>query len=58
MLKAEAYATLIQDRELFEAELNYVINTPADIVPELEAENNFEQEKARRLLADADRFFR
>jgi hypothetical protein len=50
VLYAEVYATLTQDSALFEKLLKEVIDTPADIVPELTPENTLEQRKAQRLL--------
>ena len=46
---AEAYLKSGQ-MELAKAELEWVINTPADIDPEVTPENRYEQERAREIL--------
>lgn len=48
---AESYAVLVQDEGLFERELQVVIETPADVVPELEQENLLAKRRAEQLLA-------
>ncbi|MBA2663506.1 MAG: hypothetical protein H0U74_14555 [Bradymonadaceae bacterium] len=58
VLIAENLATLNGDRAQFDLELDYVLNTPVDVVPEIVPENTFEKEKARRLKARGDRLFR
>ncbi len=50
VLIAENLAPITNNTQQFNDELNFVINTPANIVPEIEPENTLEQEKARRLL--------
>lgn len=57
-LFAEFYATKVQDRETFIAQLQYVLNTPYDVLPEVAAENKYEQERAKRLLEKVDEWFR
>lgn len=55
VLKAEFYCTKLQKaedkgKECFKEDLEYVINTPVDIVPELTPENTLEKRKAEALL--------
>jgi len=57
-LYAEYYATKAQDVETFRRQLEYVINTPYDIVPEIAPENKYEQEYAKKLLERIDDFFK
>lgn len=57
-LFAEYYATKAQDKETFIKQLNYIINTPYDIVPEITPENKYEQEYAKKLLERIDEFFK
>ncbi len=57
-LYAEYYATKAQDRETFVKQLEYVINTPYDIIPEIAPENKYEQEHAKKLLERVDEFFK
>lgn len=57
VLYAEVYATLVQDPVLFEKLLKEVIETPADVVPEITPENTLEQRKAKRMLAQKDDLF-
>lgn len=57
-LYAEYYATKAQDRETFVKQLEYVINTPYDIIPEITPENKYEQEYAKKLLGRVDEFFK
>ncbi len=57
-LFAEYYATKAQDRETFVNQLQYVINTPYDIIPEITPENKYEQEHAKKLLERVDEFFK
>jgi len=57
-LMAEYYATKAQDRETFVKQLQYVINTPYDIIPEITPENKYEQEYAKKLLERVDEFFK
>ena len=57
-LYAEYYATKAQDIETFRKQLEYVINTPYDIIPEIAPENKYEQEYAKKLLRRIDEFFK
>lgn len=57
-LYAEYYATKAQDKETFIKQLQYVINTPYDLIPELVPENKYEQEYAKKLLERVDEFFK
>lgn len=57
-LMAEYYATKAQDRETFVKQLQYVINTPYDIIPEIAPENKYEQEYAKKLMERVDEFFK
>lgn len=57
VLFARTYAVLIQDPRLFEEQLRIVLDTPADIVPELTPENTLEQRKAQALLAQREDLF-
>lgn len=50
VLIAENLSPITNNTQQFNDELNFVLNTPANIIPELEPENTLEQEKARRLL--------
>ncbi|MEZ4460116.1 MAG: TRAP transporter TatT component family protein [bacterium] len=57
VLKAEQYAVLIGDRDLYESLLNEVLNADLSLAPEIAPENELEKRKAKRMLADADEFF-
>ncbi|MBM4176061.1 MAG: hypothetical protein FJ213_07800 [Ignavibacteria bacterium] len=57
-LYAEYYATKAQDRETFIKQLQYVISTPYDVIPEITPENKYEQEYAKKLLERVDEFFK
>lgn len=57
-LFAEYYATKAQDRETFVKQLEYVISTPYDLIPEITPENKYEQEYAKKLLERVDEFFK
>lgn len=54
---AESYAVLVQDEGLFDRELQVVIETPADVVPELEQENLLAKRRAEQLLARRSELF-
>jgi hypothetical protein len=54
---ADNYARKILDRELFVSTLKKVLDTPADVVPELTLINSVARKKAEALLAKADEFF-
>lgn len=49
VLTAQYLAKFTNNSTLFNEQIDFVLNTPADILPELEPENTLEQEKARRL---------
>jgi hypothetical protein len=57
VLKAEYYATKMQDAELFEALLDEVIAADPEAIPELGPENRAEQLKAKNLKAMKSDFF-
>ena len=57
VLKAELYATKMQDPVLFEQLLNEVVAADASALPELGPENRAEQDKAKKLLANKSDFF-
>lgn len=57
-LYAEYYATKAQDKDTFVKQLEYVIKTPYDLIPELIPENRYEQEYAKKLLERVDEFFK
>lgn len=54
---AEEWAIKEADRALFDAELNYVLNSDPNVIPEIAAENTCEQRKAKILMAEADDLF-
>jgi hypothetical protein len=54
---ADTYARKVLDRELFVATLKKVLDTPADVVPELTLMNSVARKKAEALLEKADEFF-
>ena len=57
VLYAQNYAVKMQDKELYREQLELVLNSPADGIPELEPENLMEQKKAKRALDNIDDFF-
>lgn len=57
VLMAQDLAKKIQDRKLFEEQLNYVLSADPNVIPEIAAENAVEQKKAKQLLAQADELF-
>jgi tetratricopeptide (TPR) repeat protein len=57
VLVAELLAPKLQDRDLFDRSLKLVLDTPANVLPEVEAEAIIEKKKAERLLKLADEFF-
>lgn len=57
VLMAETYAVLIGDRELFDKLLNEVVAADPNALPEIAAENQLEQQKAKGLLARGDDLF-
>ncbi len=54
---AEHYARLLYDRELHDRLLQHVMETPADIVPELTLANTLAKRRAAELLAEAEEYF-
>jgi hypothetical protein len=57
-LFAELYATKAKDKEVFTSQLEYVLKTDANALPEVAPENGYEKEIARDLLARKSEFFR
>ena len=57
VLYAQDYAVKAQNRQLFEEQLNLVINGNVQGIPEVVPENTAEQRKARDLMARADELF-
>jgi hypothetical protein len=56
-LFAELYAIKRQDRKIFKEQLEYVINGDPAVLPDVEPENRYEQEIAKKLLAKIDEYF-
>ncbi len=57
ILQAEYYSKNAQDKELYRSDLEFVLNTPSDVIPELVPEHDAEKKKAQELLdAIEDRF--
>ena len=54
---ANYYAKKAFDRELYLSTLEEVLNTPADIVPELTLLNSVAHTKAQKMIAEADDYF-
>ena len=50
VLQAEYYSKNAQDKELFQSDLEFVINTPSDVIPELVPEHDVEKKKAQDML--------
>lgn len=57
VLLAEYWARNANDRRTYRAELERVISSPADSIPEVAPEQRIEQKKARKLLAEIDDYF-
>jgi tetratricopeptide (TPR) repeat protein len=57
VLIAELLAPKLQDRALFDRSLKFVMDTPANVIPEVEAEALIEKKKAERLMKMADDMF-
>ena len=57
VLMAQDLAVKIQNREMFETQLKYVLEADVNVIPEIAAENGVEQKKAKALLAQAEEFF-
>lgn len=56
-LYAGLYATKARDKETFVKQLDYVIGAPVSSLPDVEPENRYEQDLARRLKERADDLF-
>lgn len=56
-LVAEFWATKMQDRDLFEKELRFVLEAPVDTYPDIIPLQKIEKEKAKKLLAKIDEYF-
>ncbi len=54
---ADYYAKKAFDRELYMATLEDVLNTPADIVPELTLLNSVAHTRAKKMIGEADDYF-
>jgi hypothetical protein len=54
---ADNYARRAPDKELFVSTLNKVLETPADIAPELTLVNTIAKKKAKELLSHVDEYF-
>lgn len=57
VMYAKQYARLTFDRPLHDRLLHKVLETPADVVPELTLINTIAQKQAQKLLAEADEYF-
>ncbi len=57
VLLAENWATKTQNKEVFQKELNWVLEQDAGIIPEVRPEAEAAQRAAKALLADMDSFF-
>jgi hypothetical protein len=57
VLIAELLAPKRQDRALFDRELKFVMDTPADSMPDVVPEQTLEKKKAERLMKQADDLF-
>jgi tetratricopeptide (TPR) repeat protein len=57
VLIAELLAPKLQDRALFDREIKFVLETPANVIPEVEAEAIIEKKKAERLSKMVDDLF-
>jgi hypothetical protein len=57
VLYARTYAVETQDRSLFQALLNRVVEAPPDLLPEQRLANTVAQKRARQLLARAEELF-
>lgn len=54
---AQSYARLVFDREIHDRLLKQVMDTPADIIPELTLANTVAKKQAAELLEQADEYF-
>lgn len=57
VLMAEYWARNANDRAAYKEQLELVLRTPADVLPEVAPEQRIEQRKARRLLDEIDDYF-
>lgn len=57
VLYADTYAVKKQDKELFTSLLQYVIDTPSDVIPEMVPEQDVEKAKAAAMMAEIDDLF-
>lgn len=57
VLQAEYYSKNAQDKELFRSDLEFVLNTPSDVIPELVPEQDVEKRKAQEMLDAIDDTF-
>ena len=57
VLRSEYYAKNSQDKELFQSDLEFVLNTPSDVIPELVPEQEAEKKKAAEMLELIDETF-
>ncbi len=56
-LYAEFYATKAREKQTFVEQLDYVLNAPLNALPEVEPENRYEQEYARKLKERVNEWF-
>lgn len=54
VLKAEYYDTNMQDKEAFRKDLEFVLKTPSNVIPELVPEQEAEKKKAAAMLPQID----
>jgi len=54
---AKTYAVQNQDRELFESQLQAVLQAPPDLLPEQRLANQVARKKAAKLLGQIDELF-
>ena len=57
VLIADLLAPKLQDRAMFERELKFVLDTPAESMPDVIHEQNIEKKKAEKLLKELDERF-
>jgi hypothetical protein len=57
VLYADYYAKKAQEKDLFRSLLQHVLDTPADVLPEMLPEQNVEKQKAQRLMDSIDDHF-
>ncbi len=50
ILQAEYYSKNAQNKELYRSDLEFVLNTPSDVIPELVPEHDAEKKKAQEML--------